>query len=303
MRALQKLGMMGTGAVLISTLWSISTVWDGREAGVAKANTLLEELGSLSLGDDVLDDGSLYDQYTFSGSSGQYATIFLESDDFDPYLILLDPDGERISENDDTNRSDRNSRLVVTLPSTGVYTAVANSYESGKSGDYAIKIEVGDTPTSLAEILAAATVPNGSAACQSAIVSAIGEIKTDREITVLVSGLPLEQLYRSVPTARPKGIEVALSGSSALSVMFSPQFLDRISGEVITACDSVGAVTFGSDASEFERTFGVVARTNRRARGQRSGLPTVNEFTCADSESARSQQEQDLPDWGERVCL
>ncbi|MEL6159737.1 MAG: hypothetical protein AAFR18_11000 [Cyanobacteria bacterium J06627_32] len=297
MRALQKLGMAGSLAVLAST------VWGGKDMGVALANTLLEELGSLTSGDAVLDDGSLYDQYTFLGSSGQYATIFLESDDFDPYLILLDPDGERISENDDTNRSDRNSRLVVTLPSTGMYTAVANSYESGTSGDYAIKIEVGDSPRSLAEILAAATVPNGSDACQSAIVGAIGEIKTDREINVLVSALPLERLYKTVPTARPKGIEVALSGSSALSVMFSPQFLDRISGEVITACDSVGALTFGSDASEFERTFGVISRTNRRVRGQRSGLPTVNEFTCAEGESARSQQDQELPAWGERICL
>lgn len=112
-------------------------------ANPASAQTLLNTQGALAAGDAVLDDGSLYDQYTFSSSSGQQITIYLESGDFDPYLILLDPQGRRISENDDISTTNRNSRLVVTLPATGTYTVVANSYESGKNGQYKISVDAG----------------------------------------------------------------------------------------------------------------------------------------------------------------
>lgn len=117
----------------------------------SKAEVLVESQGRLSARDAVLEDGSRYDPYRFSGSSGQQVTIYLSSQDFDPYLILLDPQGRRIYENDDISRSDRNSRLVVTLPTTGTYTAVANSYEAGKNGRYFIKIEISEPQSSALE--------------------------------------------------------------------------------------------------------------------------------------------------------
>lgn len=120
---------------------SLAVVSLAVSAGSASAQTLFETQGALAAGDAVLDDGSLYDQYTFSSRSGQQVTIYLESGDFDPYLILLDPQGRRISENDDISTDNRNSRLVVTLPATGTYTVVANSYESGKNGQYKISVD------------------------------------------------------------------------------------------------------------------------------------------------------------------
>ena len=131
MQALQRLGIIAiTAGLAVCAAWS-----------AAQADSIsLEEQGMLSAGDSMLDDGSLYDAYKFSGSSGQQVIIYLESQDFDPYLILLDPAGRRISENDDISRTDRNSRLVVTLPDTGTYTVVANSYEAGKNGGYRLKV-------------------------------------------------------------------------------------------------------------------------------------------------------------------
>ncbi|MGC1308495.1 MAG: PPC domain-containing protein [Phormidesmis sp.] len=131
MRALQRFGItfMTIGITL------------GAAVGTAKADILLEERGALAAGDAILEDGSWYDQYTFSADGGQQITISLMSQDFDPYLILLDPQGRRISENDDISLEDRNSQLVIVLPNTGTYTVVANSYESGKDGAYEIKIE------------------------------------------------------------------------------------------------------------------------------------------------------------------
>lgn len=297
MRALQKLGAM-SAVVSLLVLGSAAT-----EGNIAKADTLLDESGELLSGDAILDDGSLYDQYTFDGDSGQYVTISLESDEFDPYLILLDPNGERISENDDINRANRNSRLVVNLPSSGLYTAVANSYESGNSGEYDIKVQVDSTRAGLMQILAAATVPNSTSICQSAIINGAERIEGERALEVSVSSVTLERLYADVPANRTNGVNVALSGPAALSVMFSPEMLLSVANELVDNCDSVGAVVFSSDASEFERTYGVVRseRTNRQA-GRRTRpvaeTPVAEEFVCTSSLPS-----QGLPNWGEKACL
>ena len=141
MQALQRLGIIAIAAGLAFFAAQANPI-SVAQADPIQANptVILEKQGLLSAGDSVLDDGSLYDAYKFSGSSGQQVTIYLESQDFDPYLILLDPAGRRISENDDISRTNRNSRLVVTLPDTGTYTVVANSYEAGKNGGYRIKV-------------------------------------------------------------------------------------------------------------------------------------------------------------------
>lgn len=297
MRALQKLGAIGA-VVSLLVLGSAAT-----ERNLAKADTLLHESGELLSGDAILDDGSLYDQYTFNGDSGQYVTISLESDEFDPYLILLDPDGQRISENDDINRANRNSRLVVNLPSSGLYTAVANSYESGNSGEYDIKVQVDDTRAGLMQILAAATVPNSTSICRSALVNVAERIEGERALEVSVSSVTLERLYADVPASRTNGVNVALSGPAALSVMFSPEMLLSVSNELVDNCDSVGAVVFSSDASEFERTFGVVLSAQRsRQAGRRTRpaaeTPVAEEFVCTSSPPS-----QGLPNWGEKACL
>ena len=251
--------------------------------------------GALSVGDAVLDDGSLYDRYTFSGTSGEYATIYLESEEFDPYLILLDPAGERMSENDDISRTNDDARLVVQLPSTGTYTVLANSYESNKEGYYGIKIDVENSRESLARTLAAAAVPGSSLSCTEAVLGATEEIETNRETTVLVSSLQLSQLYESTPDSRPYGVYLSLSGASATSVILSPQFLERLSGEVMEGCSSVGAVFFGTNGLTEEKTFGLLPK-GRPARAQRSFV--VDEFVCVD----RAQTTNGRLRWGEQTC-
>ena len=54
--------------------------------------TLLEVEGQLEDGDQVLQDGSLYDLHTFEGEAGQFIELRLSSDAFDTYLILVGPD-------------------------------------------------------------------------------------------------------------------------------------------------------------------------------------------------------------------
>ena len=300
MRALLKLG-----AVFLTTA-IFAAAGAGLESGLgrstAKADTLIDRQGSLLSGDAVLDDGSLYDQHTFSGNDGQYVTILLESDDFDPYLILLDPNGQRISENDDVSRVNRNSRLILTLPTTGLYTAVANSYESGKSGEYAIKIEVAASRLGVSESLAAAAVPGSTAACSDEIVAVTLNLESDRELDAWVSALPLERVYRQVPRLRPHGVNIALRGPAALSGMSSPQLLMQLSASLVDTCSTVGAVMFDADAPGSESTFGFVPTfgdpSAQAAQGE-AAAEMVEAFDCANEDGL---EEGTLLAWGDQVC-
>ena len=317
MRALQKLGVtctttcVATGFFLFSG-WGPS--WRAEQwmpewtvHRMAKADTIVNTQGRLISGDAVLDDGSLYDQHVFSGRSGQYVTISLESNDFDPYLILLDPNGQRIGENDDISRINRNSRLIVTLPATGMYTAVANSYESGKNGDYVIKVDVADDRAALAQMLASTAVPDGTAVCTQAIANMTSTLETDRDLSALVSSLQLDRLYASAPSGRPYGVNVAVNGPAAESVMVSPQLLTQLSSQLVGSCGSVGAVVFSTNTpdtelGDFERTFGFLPAAGdaiaQVARGDEAA-DMVSEFSCVNKEDRDSAAPLA---WGERFC-
>lgn len=291
MRAFQRLGVMASVVSL-----TVGTTWS-----VAIANPLLAERGVLTSGDAALDDGSLYDKHTFSGVSGQQITIYLESSDFDPYLILLDPQGKRISENDDISRSNRNSRLMITLPTTGTYTIIANSYEPGKSGTYSLQVNNADnsivregsrlalTPE-LAQEMVAAAVPGNTPVCDAAILSTMNQLQHERNLDVLVDAVRLRSYFRTVPSARPNGISMGLNGPAALSVMFSPQLLTYLSSELVQDCTTVGAVFFDSTEAGFERVFGYLPSDRAEV--------SASEFPCEITANRRQK-----PDWGNRTCL
>ncbi|PZO50434.1 MAG: hypothetical protein DCF15_15880 [Phormidesmis priestleyi] len=264
-------------------------------ASPAKAESLLQVRGTLNAEDLVLEDGSWYDRYVFSGNSGQRVTIVLESQDFDPYLILLDANGKRISENDDTSRSDRNARLSIELPATGTYTVVANSYEPGKTGGYTLKIERDTLLSPEVSAAAIAAASDGSSGCDVAVVSTIENIKTSRDLGISLNALRLADFYSTVPSARPNGIKVALSGPAAASVIFSPQFLTQVAADLIQGCASVGAVVFDTPSAGVERTFGYLPD---RPRASRSSAVPVSEFACA-----LAPREVETPDWGYQTCL
>jgi surface antigen len=122
-------------------------VSDGQQNG-----TLQQIDGTLSEGDEQLNDGSFFDLYSFEGVAGQTAIISMTSYEIDTYLILCfnRPDGviEEVSRNDDYcqivvmegRRSDclTDSRIELELPKTGTYLIVANSYSAGETGRYTI---------------------------------------------------------------------------------------------------------------------------------------------------------------------
>jgi len=57
--------------------------------------------GQLDRNSQIHWDGSYYNIYTFDGQAGEVIRIDMISNDFDAYLILFDPQGGRITQNDD----------------------------------------------------------------------------------------------------------------------------------------------------------------------------------------------------------
>lgn len=102
---------------------------------------LLQIEGILEEGDNTFsDDGSFYDTYTFEAEAGQAVIITLESTEFDTYLLLRDSQSETIARNDDISGGDRNSQIVIILPTTGTYRVFAGAYDDTQKGAYRLSV-------------------------------------------------------------------------------------------------------------------------------------------------------------------
>jgi S1-C subfamily serine protease len=95
--------------------------------------------GRLGRGSSVLPvDNSFFDLYTFQGRAGQRVQIDMASREIDSFLILIDPNGNEVAQDDDGGGGP-NARIVATLPLNGTYLLVANSYEAGQAGTYRLQ--------------------------------------------------------------------------------------------------------------------------------------------------------------------
>ncbi|MEM9089173.1 MAG: trypsin-like peptidase domain-containing protein [Cyanobacteria bacterium P01_F01_bin.53] len=111
----------------------------GQQQGVRTLPMSIE--GVLGQNSQVLaQDGSRYEEFLFDGNAGQQVTIALNSQEFDPFVILVGPDGTVLDSNDDVSRSSFNAGLSVTLPSTGRYRVIANSFDSSGSGRFSLQV-------------------------------------------------------------------------------------------------------------------------------------------------------------------
>lgn len=102
---------------------------------------ILQQRGTLAQGDAVLNDGSFYDEYMFDGRAGQQVTVTLSSEDFDAYLLLVDPNGEAIAQNDDASPNSLDAQIQVTLPANGRYRVIANTYDGNGRGGYLLTVQ------------------------------------------------------------------------------------------------------------------------------------------------------------------
>ena len=96
--------------------------------------------GQLGDSSNVLPDGSFFNGYVFEGQAGQQVAIDMVSREIDPYVILISLEDDDFYVEDDDSGGNLNARLVTTLPVTGRYVILANSYAEGERGDYELSL-------------------------------------------------------------------------------------------------------------------------------------------------------------------
>lgn len=121
----------------------------GGEAGggAAPAGASRREAGRLADGDETLDSGEFVDIYRVQGQAGQTLVADLSSDDFDPYLMVIAPDGEQ-SDNDDYEGDMTRSLVSEPLTQSGEYRVVVTSYQPGEAGAYDLLLSTGSASAS-----------------------------------------------------------------------------------------------------------------------------------------------------------
>jgi hypothetical protein len=102
--------------------------------------------GSLSSSDATLDDGSYFDEWSYSGQGGESITVTMTSADVDSYLLAFlgngMSSGEYLAEDDDSGGG-LNAQITLTLPASGTYTFVANTFGQGETGSYEMSVTSG----------------------------------------------------------------------------------------------------------------------------------------------------------------
>lgn len=96
--------------------------------------------GDLAAGDLQLDDGSYVDVYGIQLPAGATLTVDLNSAAFDPYLVVLTPDGQGY-ENDDWENDRTHSRIQITANQPGPYAILTTSYLPGATGAYTVSVD------------------------------------------------------------------------------------------------------------------------------------------------------------------
>lgn len=95
--------------------------------------------GSLDASDGKLDDDSFFEVWYVQLSAGQKVTVTMRSGSFDTFLSIGAHQGNEAADtNDDFEENSTDSRLEFTANNAGTYVIIANSLESGKTGDYTL---------------------------------------------------------------------------------------------------------------------------------------------------------------------
>lgn len=113
----------------------------GRTTNPPQTLTLNGELitDRLGPGDNVLPvDNSFFKAYRFQGRAGQQVRIDMASREINPFLILVAPNGRTLAQDGNSGGS-RNARIVTSLPISGTYLLIANSYRAGEVGSFDLR--------------------------------------------------------------------------------------------------------------------------------------------------------------------
>lgn len=104
------------------------------------ARVLISEQAALDPSDEMLRSGEYADRFPVQLIAGATVTVSLESLDFDPYLMVLDPSGATLLEIDDSVGAGTGVLETFEPLSSGLYTVVATSYAVADTGRYTLTV-------------------------------------------------------------------------------------------------------------------------------------------------------------------
>jgi len=95
--------------------------------------------GQLRPADPKLSDGSVYQAWTFIGRAGESVQVDVMSSDFDAYAIIQDGNGTKLAFDDDSGGG-TNAHIIFTLPYSGAYRLIANTYRQNSYGTFSMSV-------------------------------------------------------------------------------------------------------------------------------------------------------------------
>jgi hypothetical protein len=99
---------------------------------------ILQRRGILNGNSESLTkDGTPFDLVEFQAEAGQTVRISLSSQDFQPYLVLIDP-LRRTLKQDRALSDRRNAEISITLNQTGIYRLIVNTFDRKGKGEYSL---------------------------------------------------------------------------------------------------------------------------------------------------------------------
>lgn len=101
------------------------------------------QLSRLTASSPLMADDTPYETWYLDGRAGQEITITMRSSDFDSFLHIGLQGGDASLSSDDDSGGDLDSRITITLPSTGTYVIIANTLGQGESGAYSVEVSEG----------------------------------------------------------------------------------------------------------------------------------------------------------------
>jgi uncharacterized caspase-like protein len=98
--------------------------------------------GTLARGDAAMDDGSLFDLYTYEARAGERLTFTMRSGDFDTFITVARANGDQaeLLVRDDDSGGGTNSRAELTVDRDGPILVLANALREGMTGSYTLEL-------------------------------------------------------------------------------------------------------------------------------------------------------------------
>ena len=117
------------------------------------------ESGALEDGDMTLSSGEFFDPFTVRVSEGQWISVEVTAEGFDPYLIVRSPSGPQSDTDDSETGNTASTQSVVQATEAGRWDVIVTSYAPGETGSYTVTYEVTDVmPASAAATDSTVTV-------------------------------------------------------------------------------------------------------------------------------------------------